>query len=131
MLNFRIFFSNFAPPFDNSTTRITIANETLALTELISMPPFNEETVKKPHLCPNCGKILSGLTSYRRHLVSKLNPRYFSFFWTNLAKHIILSSVIKLFLENDRMIFYCSKLFSRPSQQIVRKLQFLSKYIQC
>jgi hypothetical protein len=61
--------SNFASPFENSTTRITIANETLALTELISMPPFNEETVKKPHLCPNCGKILSGLTSYRRHLV--------------------------------------------------------------
>ena len=48
-----------------------LTNETLALTELISMPPFNEETVKKPHLCPNCGKILSGLTSYRRHLVSK------------------------------------------------------------
>ena len=56
-----------------------LTNETLALTELISMPPFNEETVKKPHLCPNCGKILSGLTSYRRHLVSKLNPLYFFF----------------------------------------------------
>ena len=41
----------------------------IALTELISMPAFNEETVKKPHLCPNCGKILSGLTSYQRHLV--------------------------------------------------------------
>jgi hypothetical protein len=56
-----------------------LTNETLALTELISMPPFNEETVKKPHLCPNCGKILSGLTSYRRHLVSKLNPSLFLF----------------------------------------------------
>ena len=57
-----------------------LTNETLALTELISMPPFNEETVKKPHLCPNCGKILSGLTSYRRHLVSKLNPLFISLF---------------------------------------------------
>ena len=29
-------------------------------------------TLKKTYLCPNCGKMLSGLTSLKRHLVSKI-----------------------------------------------------------
>ena len=44
-----------------------------SLVDFINIPAFNlnEVHIKKPHLCPNCGKMLSGLTSYRRHLVGR------------------------------------------------------------
>ena len=57
---------------DEATVLDFISNE-IPLTELITLPGFcaNEHIIKKPYLCPQCGKILSGLTSYGRHLVSE------------------------------------------------------------
>ena len=49
----------------------------ISLADIITLPHLNcppmgagGGTIKKPYLCPHCGKMLSGLTSYRPHLVS-------------------------------------------------------------
>ena len=51
-----------------------LANE-IPSSVLTSFPALLRSTgsaLKKTYLCPNCGKMLSGLTSLKRHLVSNI-----------------------------------------------------------
>ena len=51
-----------------------LANE-IPSSVLTSFPALLRNTgsvLKKTYLCPNCGKMLAGLTSLKRHLVSKI-----------------------------------------------------------
>ena len=50
---------------ENSTS------EELAILQFITDLDLDFISNKRVHLCPHCGKTLSGLTSYQRHLVSK------------------------------------------------------------
>ena len=50
-----------------------LANEipTDVLTSFPALLRSNGTVLKKTYLCPNCGKMLSGLTSLKRHLVRR------------------------------------------------------------
>ena len=47
-------------------------SEELAILQFITDLDLDFISNKRVHLCPHCGKMLSGLTSYQRHLVSKV-----------------------------------------------------------
>ena len=47
-------------------------SEELAILQFITDLDLDFISNKRVHLCPHCGKMLSGVTSYQRHLVSKV-----------------------------------------------------------